>query len=339
METQITKIDPKEFGLELTQVETIEQAFLPKIQERDGLIEIYRQVINSELTPFICNQAGDLRKKLVKVRTGLADIHKTQKAFFLSAGRYVDAWKNKETLPIEQMEENLSSIENHFINLEKQRIAQVEKDRTELLKQYMDFVPAQLGLMNEDVFNAYLASQKVAYEARIAAELKAEADRLAAIEAERIENERIRIENARLQAEADAKQKLIESERKAAEAARVKAQAEADAKQKLIESERKAAEAARVKAQAEADAKLKAERDARIKAENEMIVKQAAEVKAHQAAELAAKKAAATPVKSQVNVWIDSLIMPQFTNDATIQDIRIKFEGFKNWAKNQINGN
>ena len=314
METQITKIDPKEFGLELTQVETIEQAFLPKIQERDGLIEIYRQVINSELTPFICNQAGDLRKKLVKVRTGLADIHKTQKAFFLSAGRYVDAWKNKETLPIEQMEENLSSIENHFINLEKQRVAQLEKDRTELLKQYMDFVPAQLGLMNEDVFNAYLASQKVAYEARIAAELKAEADRLAANEAERIENERIRIENARLQAEADAKQKLIESERKAAEAARVKAQAEADAK-------------------------LKAERDARIKAENEMIVKQAAEVKAHQAAELAAKKAAATPVKSQVNVWIDSLIMPQFTNDATIQDIRIKFEGFKNWAKNQINGN
>ena len=98
MNTELVKVDPKEFGLEEVQVATIEQAFMPKIVERDGYAVIYEQLITKELTKELCNEAGDFRRKLVKVRTGIADIHKTQKAFFLSAGRFVDAWKNKETL-------------------------------------------------------------------------------------------------------------------------------------------------------------------------------------------------------------------------------------------------
>lgn len=37
METEIVKIDPREFGLEAQNVKNIEEAFLPKIAERDGL--------------------------------------------------------------------------------------------------------------------------------------------------------------------------------------------------------------------------------------------------------------------------------------------------------------
>ena len=112
---ELEKINPTEFGLEVSQVETIEQAFLPKIQEREALVAIYDQLIKSELTPELCKEAKEVRLKLVKVRTGIADIHKTQKAFFLAAGRFVDAWKNKETLPVEQMEDKLSEIENAIL--------------------------------------------------------------------------------------------------------------------------------------------------------------------------------------------------------------------------------
>ena len=82
-------IDPKEFGLEKTEVKGIEAAFAPKIAERNQLNKIYEQIIKKELSPELAEEAGDLRKKLVKVRTGIDKIHKSQKSFFLAAGRFV----------------------------------------------------------------------------------------------------------------------------------------------------------------------------------------------------------------------------------------------------------
>jgi hypothetical protein len=183
MNTELVKVDPKEYGLEEVQVATIEQAFLPKITERDGYAQIYEQLITKELTKELCNEARELRLKLVKTRTGIADIHKTQKAFFLAAGKFVDAWKNKETAPVEQMEEKLSEIEKHFENIEKERIAKLEADRLTLTKQFTEYPASNLGLMADIVFDSYLLGLKVAYEAKIKAEREAEQLR--------IDNERI----------------------------------------------------------------------------------------------------------------------------------------------------
>lgn len=179
MTTELVKIDPKEFGLEENQVQTIEQAFMPKIIERDGYVKVYEQLITKELTPSLCSEAAELRRKLVKTRTGIAEIHKTQKAFFLAAGRFVDAWKNKETAPIEQMEEKLSEIEKHFEKIEAERIAKLETERTKEISTYSDVFPAGLGRMDESVYTNYLAGLKLAYEARIKAEQEAEDERLA----------------------------------------------------------------------------------------------------------------------------------------------------------------
>ena len=190
MTTELIKIDPKEYGLEVEQVSTIEQAFLPKIQEREALVAIYDQLIVSELTPELCKQAKEVRLRLVKVRTGISDIHKTQKAFFLAAGRFVDAWKNKETLPVEQMEEKLSEIENYYINIEKSRKAQLQSERQLEVSKYTDYPASALGDMESQVYEAYLQGLKVAYEAKIEAEKQAEITRLKAIVIESINKER-----------------------------------------------------------------------------------------------------------------------------------------------------
>ena len=95
MTTAIEKVNPKDYGLEESSVATIEQAFQPKIIERDALVPMYEDLVKQELTPELCKSFKELRLKMVKVRTGIADIHKTQKAYFLAAGRFVDAWKNK----------------------------------------------------------------------------------------------------------------------------------------------------------------------------------------------------------------------------------------------------
>lgn len=332
---ELVKIDPKEYGLESDQVATIEQAFAPKIAERDGLVEIYQQVITKELTPELCAEARQIRMKLVKVRTGIAEIHKTQKAFFLAAGRFVDAWKNKETAPVEQMEENLEKIENHFINLEKERIAKLEAERIEQLRQYTEIIPMSLGLMQEDVFQAYLSSQKKAYEDRIAAEKQAELDRIAREKAEAEERERIRVENERLKKEAEEREKAIEAERIEAEKKLEAERSEAAAKQKAIEEaariEREKAEAERVKLENELKARQKAEEEA--KAEAARIERERIE---------AEKKAAKAPDKDKLKMFIQSISLPVTPDLKTDESKAVaaiiveKFNAFKVWAESQI---
>jgi len=349
---ELQKVDPKEFGLEEIQVATIEQAFMPKIAERDGYAQIYEQLITKELTKELCNEAGDLRKKLVKTRTGIADIHKTQKAFFLSAGRFVDAWKNKETLPIEQMEEKLSEIEKHFERIEAERIAKLESDRkTEALK-YTEFPASNLASMSEDTFNTYLVGLKVANEAKIKAEQEAEAERLRLIEVEKenarlkaIEDEKIRQENERLKAEAIAKEKEIEAERKRQADLLAKQKADADEKAR-IEKEKQDSILAEIEAKAKIE-REKAEAE-RKRLEDELKAKQAAERKAKELAEqlesgriAAEKKAAKAPDKEKLTKMVDSIVIsiPELKDSnaiAAANVINAKFEAFKTWAKSQI---
>ena len=61
MTTEIAKINPAEYGLQESQVKTIEEAFLPKIIERDGLMKVYETLITEELTPELCVEAKALR--------------------------------------------------------------------------------------------------------------------------------------------------------------------------------------------------------------------------------------------------------------------------------------
>ena len=175
---KIEKLNPEEFGLQKAEATTIEKAFEPKIIERETLAGIYEELIKSELTPELCDEARSLRLKLVKVRTGIADIHRTQKAFFLAAGRFVDAWKNKETEPVTQMEEKLTEIEKHYENLEKERKAKLRTERLAELEKYeTDATFVSVEDMNDQVWSSYLDGVKYQYEKRKEAERKEEEER------------------------------------------------------------------------------------------------------------------------------------------------------------------
>jgi hypothetical protein len=298
---QIVKLNPAEYGLQEVQAQTIEQAFMPKIVERDALKPMYEELIIGELTPELCSDAKALRLKLVKVRTGIAEIHKTQKAFYLAAGRYVDAWKNKETLPVEQMEEKLEAIEKYFENIEKERKQKLRDERLiELQKYETDGTLLMLGEMSDEVWNNYLAGVKLQFDARKEAERKAEEARLAEIEAEKKRQEEIRLENERLKKEREELEKQAEIERKkqVAEMAKAeKARKEAEAKMLLqakadrerIEAERQARE----KAEAALLAQKEAEEKARKEAEARALAEETARIKAE-------KKLAAAPDKEKL---------------------------------------
>ena len=237
---ELTIINPEKYDLTKGKASEIEAAFQPKITERQGLAILYADLITKEITPETSKEAADLRKKLVKVRTGISAIHKTQKQFFLNAGKFVDAWKNKETLPITQMEENLSKIECHFKEIEAKAIKELEKERIDLLSPYVhDAESLNLGSMNENIFDVYLANRKAEHEdflkvekemeqQRIESEAKKEKERLEEIEVQKKKQALVEAENKKLKARL-AKQKEAKeaAELKAKQAAKVEAEAKA----------------------------------------------------------------------------------------------------------------
>jgi len=191
--TQIVKHE--DFNLQPEKAISIEQSFFPKIEEKKGYEKVYAEIINAEISEDLVGKASELRKKLVKVRTGVAKIHKVEKQYFLQAGKFVDAIKNKLTEPVVQMEEKLSEIENYYENLEKERLDKLQQKRVSELEPYLeDAAERNLSAMEEDVWQAYLSAKKTAWEDEQAAIKKAEEDRL---EQERIEREKTELSHSR----------------------------------------------------------------------------------------------------------------------------------------------
>ena len=198
----IVKINPAEFGIEETKAAQIEAQFKPMLEKMTELESEFNRIISLPINdPNTAIEAKKLRIKYVKVRTGTAEIHKTQKAFYLAAGRFIDGWKNAQLFASQSIEERLEKIENHAAIIEKQRIEALEAQRKQTLMEYTDIFPAGLGMMNEDVFQNYLTGVKVAKQAQIEAEKKAEQERIERERREAEEREAQRIENERLKKE------------------------------------------------------------------------------------------------------------------------------------------
>ena len=362
-------VDPAEFGLDKEKAAEVESVFLPVVTERDLLAENYAVITSQEITLKTTQQARDLRLKLVKLRTNTDRIHKAAKAFYLAGGRFVDAWKNKNVVVIEQMEEKLEDIELHFVRIELERITKLALDREGQLASYTETFPDGLGQMPQEVFDAYLSGLKLAYEKKLAEERR--------IEDERIEQERI------LKLHRERKESILRlwqyvdpeiefqnfgamSDEKWADVCvvltgRKKKQDDENERIRLdnekLQKEAKLKEAELAKQKAEADREAKKKED---EARNERLIAEAerqklqAEIQAQKDAEAllkaeayavevdrlaqeeAAKKA---PKKEKLTRWVSLMVVvapSEMEQDETVVLIQSKFEAFKNWAKQQI---
>jgi len=179
METSsIVKINPSEYGLTETKAKEIEKMFSPMLAKMVELEAEFNEISKLEPNKESCSKARELRLKYVKVRTGTAEIHKGLKQFYLQGGRFVDGWKNAQLMASQGIEEKLSTIENHYENLEKERIARLQEKRAEEISKYeVDYIPDNLGEMPEDVWNNFLLGTRTNYEAQKEAEKKAEEER------------------------------------------------------------------------------------------------------------------------------------------------------------------
>lgn len=284
-ETTLVKVNASDYGLDENKAQEITKGLSAIIAERELLKEEYNKCIAMEITPGNIQLFKALRLKIRDNRTkGIEVWHKNNKAYFLAGGQFCDAIKRKESADNEYMEEQLLNGEKFFENQELERVEKLRTDRLAALKPYTEIEPMSLGQMEQAVFDSLLQGFKVAHESKIAAEKKAEEERIAREKAEAEAREKQRLENIRLKAEAEERERLAEIERKKnakiladqkakADKERVELLAKAEAERK--EKERLAKEIADKKA---AEEKIK--RDAELKMQAEERAKKAAEKKA-----------------------------------------------------------
>lgn len=368
MKTELVKA--QDYGIETKQEQEL-LGNLPQIKsERDALELQYSEVIKMDIeNPESWKIARELRMLIQKNRTqGINVWHKTTKDFFLKGGQFVDAIKRKEVEVNERMESNLLEIEK-FEDIQKQKeIKRLNDLRISETEAYKEFIPfgINLGEMQEEDYKKLLQGAKMQFEADQERLRKEEEERLRIEKVNRLhserkeqlldvwqfvelkqvnfgemsiedfnqlkenaeaskqdhekEQERIKKENERLEKE-------IESERKKQAEMLAKQKAERDRLAK-IESEK--AE----KLRKEQEDILEKERQEKSKLESELKAKKDAELKAFEEAENLKK----APIKEQMNSWIENLTIPEIDIENEIKDdIILKFESFKKWAKSQIN--
>ena len=275
---KLIKINAAEYGLEESKAQEISAMFKPMLDKMVELEKDFNEIAKQEINEGTCLQAKQLRLQYRDVRTGTAEIHKGLKAFYLRGGRFVDSWKNAQLAASGEMEEKLSAIENHFENLQKEKIAKLQSERSEQIAKYIDIIPETLGLMNKDVWDNFFTGTKANYKLQKEAEKKVERQRIEKEKKAREEKKRIIAENERLKAEAAEKNRLrdIEEEkRRSKEIAEAEQRVKEEAERLKKENEAKRLqEEKELKERKENERKLQAEREEKDRIQKEAMTKQ-----------------------------------------------------------------
>jgi hypothetical protein len=255
------------------------------------------------------------------------DVEKTRKALkenALREGQTIDAIAKILTNLIIPIETELEEKEKFAEIQEAKRKAELKASREMELQPFEEFAPygIDLGNIDENTYQTILTGAKAQHKAKIDAEVKAEAERIAREKAEAEERERIRKENEKLKAEAERKEKQLQAERAKAEKERKeadeKARKEREESERILLAERKLA-AEKLELEMANARKLAAEIEAKKQAEEierkEQEAKAAAEAKAKAEAE---KKAQAAPDKEKLKTLIiqfHSIKMPEVKSE------------------------
>jgi colicin import membrane protein len=316
---------------------------------------------------FLKNQRGDAKRltesKRNEIKAAKLEWDLLDKAWLKSFQFVEGVYKSLE----EQAEEKEKYVEI----LEAKRKEEVRANRWKQLSEYMDFEPAGLDIMTDDVFGHVLNGAKAEKQARIEAEKKAEEERLEKERLAKLNEERRNLAlpyynfwsdfektlnfgeqnegdfNAFMErikkskSDYDAEQARIKAEnerlKKEAEAKEAARKAEIEAQEKKAKEEARLRAIEEAKKQAELD-RIKAELEAERKRKEEEAKKQKEAELARIKAEEEAKKA---PDKTKIKNAVDSLSMPvielSIEGNKVYADIVDKFSKFKVWANNEVN--
>lgn len=284
-----------QLGLEPETSKSLQEVFLPFYQQALEWKTKSESLVVTDVTQVReMKMAREARLAMKDIRVNVEKRRKELKEDSLRKGKAIDSVANLLKGLIEPIEEHLEKQEKFAEAKEAQRKEEQKKLRGTLLEPFgvqTEFY--DLANMPEDSFQQLLTNSRKNYEDRIAAEKKAEEERIAKEQEELKERERIRLENEELKRKQEEQEKELREERMKAEQQRKEAE-ERERKQreeseaKLLEEKQKA-EAEQKLQREEQEKKLAAERAEREKVEAELKAKQEAEEKAKRDAEAVAE--------------------------------------------------
>ena len=333
------------YGIEESKAKQLEKVFVPMVEKFKELEDQYNDVLsNKEITNQVCADAKSVRNKYVKVRTGADEIHKITKSNLLIQTRAIDGLRNLVKFAVIDHENSLMEVEKHFERLETERLEKIRQKREAILLKFGDNPGiGDLATMSEEVWNHYISSVESTHKAKIEAEKKAEAERIAKEKAVIEEQKRIKAENEKLKKEAEIKRIADEkAEKERQRSAKIEADKRAKEERERIANQEKERK--------EHEVILKTEREAREKIENELKLKQEKERKEKEI-ELVRienenqekRKLDLAPDKDRMKIWVNEMEIVDIVSEKMKKesvliagDIMDKFESFKTWAKSEI---
>lgn len=168
------------YGLEESKAKAIKNLYLPMLDMLEEMEQEFNEVVKKELNDETIKESRSLRLRIVKVRTSADVVRQNAKEESIRLNKAIQSAYNTLEFAIKSKEEKLKAIEDHYENLEKEKIAKLQEDRFKKLEKYTenpDLIPTNLGEMDDEVWANYLTGSKTNYENRIEAERKAEEDR------------------------------------------------------------------------------------------------------------------------------------------------------------------
>jgi hypothetical protein len=237
--------------------EIIQSLEIKDVNDKEGLDQARKARL------FLKNQRGDAKRlteskrneiKAAKMEWDILD-RSWLKAFQFVEGVY------------KSLEEQAEEKEKYVEILEAKRKEEVRANRWKQLSEYMDFEPAGLDIMTDDVFGHVLNGAKAEKQAKIEAEKKAEEERLETERIDKLSKERSHLAMPYYQFWSDFEKTVNFGEQSASDfnnfLNRIKqAKADHDAEQARIKAENE-----RLKKEAE-------EKEAKRKAEEERLIKE-----------------------------------------------------------------
>lgn len=345
------------------------------IKERESLLSQVDAILALDKDdPKTAKKAAELRKQIKNNRTqGFEKWRKTTKEVYLRAGQFIDALGKREIFINEQAEDKLELIEKHAENLEKKRLETLQAERKLAIAPYVDenFSYPDLSNMDQEVFEAYLSTKKASFEAKIAAEKKAEEERLERERIQNLHNERFQLLLPYWQFVGEKEHNFgewsietfetffagvkvaatnFEKEQEATRQENLRLKEEADKREAEAKKQRETQEEAlaeeRKKAQELADkqqkekevleAQLKKERDEKVAEE----AKKQAELDAEKLRKENLAKAGDKAILLDWHKDLFPIVAPPLnltdSGKVTVQEILAKYEGFRLWALKQI---
>jgi hypothetical protein len=289
--TQLQTI-AKESGLSKESSEALVQKFIPFFQQANEWSEKAKALTVTDISQITeMQQARDARLALKKIRVNVENTRKDLKEDSLKTGKAIDGIANVLKGLIEPIEEHLEQQEKFAEIEEAKRVQKLINERLPILQEYTpDAHMYPLGTISEEAFADLVNGFKVAAQAKIDAEKKAEKERLAKEKADAAERLRIQKENDSLKAANALKEKELAAT-KAKAAAELKATEEKAAKEK-----------------AAGVAKLKAEVAEKNKIAAELKSKEEAAALAKKEALAAERKAQRAPDKEKLLTFADMLV-------------------------------